>query len=61
MVTADLPRELKELVAWRNIIIYRHLSTDHRRLYEDSKSLGNVVEEFEKQVISYIKKRQGRI
>lgn len=50
-----------KLVAWRNVVVHRYLGMDYRRLYEDSKRLGNIVKEFERQVISYIGKHQGRV
>lgn len=56
VITRELADELKGFVTWRNIIAHRYLEVDHKRLYEDSKRLGSAVNEFEKQVASYLRK-----
>ncbi|MGC9346101.1 MAG: HepT-like ribonuclease domain-containing protein [Candidatus Bathyarchaeales archaeon] len=43
-------------VRLRNIIIHRYLEVDYRKLYEESAKLEGIVKEFEKQVLSFIRK-----
>jgi len=43
-------------VLLRNIIIHRYLEVDYRKLYEESAKLEGIVKEFEKQVLSFIRK-----
>jgi uncharacterized protein YutE (UPF0331/DUF86 family) len=56
VVGEDIARELSRSIRLRNIIVHRYLNIDYKKLYIEAKKLINMVREFEKQLVQYLKK-----
>ena len=56
VIDKKLKEEIIREIRLRNIIIHRYLEIDYRKLYEESEKLEGIVKEFERQILSFIRK-----
>ena len=56
IIDKKLKEEIIREIRLRNIIIHRYLEIDYRKLYEESEKLEVIVKEFERQILSFIRK-----
>jgi len=56
VIAGKLGEDILKGARLRNIIIHRYLEVDYRKLYEESGELGEVVGEFERQVLDFVRR-----
>ncbi|MCX8204986.1 MAG: DUF86 domain-containing protein [Candidatus Nezhaarchaeota archaeon] len=56
VINGELSSRLIEALKLRNIIIHRYMEIDYDRLYAEARSLVRLAEDFEKQLIAFLKK-----
>ncbi len=59
VISVELMDKLVDLARFRNVLVHDYLYLDHSKIYDKFQNIPDTLEEFLKQIIDFIKSREG--